>query len=106
KQNAGTPKLGVRESFAVKPSRHRHSDGWTKELEALRERHSDFTNRHVIQNMGESDTGYCRDDQNQIRLHAGLKRSSDFAEGEGERKQQCRSNKTDKAEAADRSKLS
>src|SRR4029450_2457169 len=106
KQNAGAPKLGGRESFSLEPGGQRHRDRWTEELETLRERDSDFTDRHVIQNVGERNTGYGRDDQNQVRLHAGLKRSSDFAEGEGERKQQCRSNETDEAEAADRSKLS
>ena len=36
KQNAGAPKLGVRESFAIEPGRQRHRDGRAKELEALR----------------------------------------------------------------------
>src|SRR5215813_14134165 len=106
KQNAGAPKLGVRESFAIEPGRQCHCNGWAKQLETLRERDSDFLDRYVIQNVGECNTGYCRDDQNQVRLRVGVKWSSDFAEGEGERKQHCRSNETDEAEAADRSKLS
>ena len=36
KQNAGAPKLGVRESFAKKPGRQCHGDRRAKELEALR----------------------------------------------------------------------
>ena len=36
KQNAGAPKLRVRESFAIEPGRQRHRDRRAKELEALR----------------------------------------------------------------------
>src|SRR5438046_8762237 len=81
KQNAGAPKLGVCESLAIEPGRQRHRDRRTEEMETLRSRDSDFTARHVLQNVGERDTGYARDDQNKVRLRAGLTRSSEQAEG-------------------------
>src|SRR5262249_39567530 len=58
KQNAGAPKLGVRESFAIEPGREAHRDSWANQLEALRERDSDFPDGYVIQNVGERDTDH------------------------------------------------
>src|SRR4029078_11540244 len=104
-QNAGAPKLGVSEPFAIEPGGQRHGNSRAKELEALGERDSDFTDRHVVQNVSERNADDRGDDQDQVRFHPGMNRSSDFAEGEGQRKQQYRSNETHYAEAPDRSKL-
>src|SRR5213595_1866205 len=64
KQNAGAPKLGVRESVAIEPGREGQRDRWAKELQALSERDSDLPDCYIVQNVGERNTGYCRDDQN------------------------------------------
>src|SRR5262249_27645637 len=85
-QNASAPKLRVGKSFAKKPGRQPHRDRWAKELKTLREADSDFTDRQIIQNVGERNTGYRREDQNQVRLCASIKRCADFAERKSERK--------------------
>ena len=61
-QNSGTPKLGVSEPFVENPRGERHGSGGTKELEGLSDRDSDLEYRHIIQNVGERDTGNSGND--------------------------------------------
>lgn len=61
-QNSRAPKLSVSEPFVENPGGERHRCDWTKKLEGLGERDSDFVDRHIIQNVGERDTGHSGND--------------------------------------------
>ena len=61
-QNSRAPKLSVSEPFVKDPSGERHRSGGTKQLEGLRERDSDLVYRHIIQNVGERNTGHSGND--------------------------------------------
>src|SRR6266496_4611247 len=87
-QNGGAPKLSLSQSFTINPSREAQSECRAKELKRLRERHADFTNGDVVQDVRQRDAGHSRDDQNQVYLRASVKRCADFSKCECKGKQQ------------------
>src|ERR1043166_8425468 len=58
KQNAGTPKLSVCQTFTINPGGETQRHSWAEELERLCERHADFANRDVVQDVGQRYAGY------------------------------------------------
>ena len=68
----------------------------------LGERDSDLSDRDIIQNVGERDTGHGRNDQNHVHVRARVKRRIDFAKREGEGKKQRGSDEADQTKTADR----
>src|SRR4029077_3526583 len=101
-QNSRAPKLSVSEPFVENPGGERHGSGGTKKLEGLSERDSDLVDRHIIQNVGERDTGHSGNDQNHVHVRARVERRIDFAKREGEGKKQRGSDEADQTKTADR----
>jgi len=80
-QNGGAPQLRVGEAFVKNPGGKGQRAGGTKELQSLRERDADFANRDVIQNVGERNAADRGNDENDVNVHASVKRSVDLSKG-------------------------
>src|SRR6266496_1383925 len=85
-QNGGAPKLSLSQSFTINPIREAQSECRAKEMKRLRERHADFTNGDVVQDVRQRNAGHSRDDQNEVYLRSGMKWCGNFPKRECKRK--------------------
>ena len=79
---------------------------WTNQLEGLREGDAHLANGDVIQNVGETDAGHGGDDQDNIHAGGYPEWRLDLPEGNRERQEQRRRDKTDHAKTSNRAEPS
>src|SRR6266496_4108419 len=87
-QNGCAPKLSVSQTFTINPGGERQRAGGTEKLEGLRERYANLADGNVVQDMCERNASHGREDQNEVSVRSGVKRSADLSKRAGERKQQ------------------
>src|SRR5205814_9395751 len=102
KEKARAPKLGRSEPFAEKDRRQSESARRANELQGLGDRDPDFLDRHVIQNVGETDTGDGGNDEDEVYAGIDAQRRFDSSKHNREWQEEQRRDETNDAETADR----
>ena len=85
KEQSGAPELRRGQALVEKKSGQPKSAGGTKQLERLRKGDADFSDRHVIQNVGKTNAGHGRHDQDEIHTGRDPEWGFDFSKRQGER---------------------